>query len=171
MNHLKEHVKTEKIEYFLTYADNYATGYFRKQGFSKNLSMATDRWAGWIKDYDGGTLMECKINQHINYLDIPGTLAAQREAVYARIKQITNTHSVYPGLDFSNGRKYAIEEVSNDFHIFLTSPPFFLYLLLPQLLMRCTYLILLFYFNFSFLLSRYQGYLKLVGLSLIHLHP
>ena len=32
MNKLKEHVKTEgDIRHFLTYADNYATGYFKKQ--------------------------------------------------------------------------------------------------------------------------------------------
>lgn len=31
MNHLKEFVKKRGIEYFLTYADNYAVGYFKKQ--------------------------------------------------------------------------------------------------------------------------------------------
>jgi hypothetical protein len=31
MNHLKEQAKREGILYFLTYADNYAIGYFRKQ--------------------------------------------------------------------------------------------------------------------------------------------
>lgn len=32
MNHLKNHVRqTSDVEYFLTYADNYATGYFKKQ--------------------------------------------------------------------------------------------------------------------------------------------
>jgi histone acetyltransferase len=31
MNHLKEYVKREGMRYFLTYADNYAIGYFQKQ--------------------------------------------------------------------------------------------------------------------------------------------
>jgi histone acetyltransferase len=53
MNQLKEHVKTEGIEYFLTYADNYAIGYFKKQGFTKVISMPRERWYGYIKDYDG----------------------------------------------------------------------------------------------------------------------
>ena len=53
MNQLKEHVKTEGIEYFLTYADNYAIGYFKKQGFTKIISMPRERWFGYIKDYDG----------------------------------------------------------------------------------------------------------------------
>lgn len=35
MNLLKMHAVTEGVEYFITYADNYATGYFKKQGFSK----------------------------------------------------------------------------------------------------------------------------------------
>ena len=64
MNHLKEHVKTESIHYFLTYADNYAIGYFKKQGFSKQISQPRDRWFGFIKDYDGGTLMESAGTAH-----------------------------------------------------------------------------------------------------------
>jgi histone acetyltransferase len=35
MNLLKRHAVTEGIEYFITYADNYAIGYFKKQGFTK----------------------------------------------------------------------------------------------------------------------------------------
>jgi histone acetyltransferase len=37
MNHLKEAVKRDGITHFLTYADNFAIGYFRKQGFSKTV--------------------------------------------------------------------------------------------------------------------------------------
>ena len=37
------------IEYFVTYADNYAIGYFKKQGFSKSISMPKERWFGYIK--------------------------------------------------------------------------------------------------------------------------
>jgi histone acetyltransferase len=104
MNHLKEHVKTEGVEYFLTYADNYAIGYFKKQGFTQQISMPKHRWFNFIKDYDGGTLMECKINQNVNYLDIRKTIAMQREVVYQKIKQISNSHAVYPGLPcFSEG--------------------------------------------------------------------
>lgn len=31
------------IEYFLTYADNFAIGYFQKQGFSKQVAMPKER--------------------------------------------------------------------------------------------------------------------------------
>ena len=36
------------------YADNYAIGYFKKQGFTKQVTMDRSRWVGYIKDYDGG---------------------------------------------------------------------------------------------------------------------
>ena len=43
MNQLKSVVIPQKIEYFLTYADNYAIGYFQKQGFSKTVTMPKER--------------------------------------------------------------------------------------------------------------------------------
>jgi superfamily II DNA or RNA helicase/N-acetylglutamate synthase-like GNAT family acetyltransferase len=68
MKQLKEHAKKKSMTHFLTYADNYAIGYFSKQGFSTKLSMDRRRWFGYIKDYDGGTLMEFSLHQDINYL-------------------------------------------------------------------------------------------------------
>jgi histone acetyltransferase len=35
MNHLKQYAIENGITHFLTYADNFAVGYFRKQGFTK----------------------------------------------------------------------------------------------------------------------------------------
>jgi ribosomal protein S18 acetylase RimI-like enzyme len=40
MNHLKEAAKMDGISNFLTYADNFAIGYFRKNGFSKTVREA-----------------------------------------------------------------------------------------------------------------------------------
>ena len=59
MNLLKRHAITEGIEYFITYADNYAIGYFKKQGFTKTITMPKGRYNGLIKDYDGGTRKLC----------------------------------------------------------------------------------------------------------------
>ena len=39
MNKLKDHCKKDGYKYFLTYADNNAIGYFKKQGFHKNIKM------------------------------------------------------------------------------------------------------------------------------------
>lgn len=59
-----------QVEYLLTYADNFAIGYFKKQGFTKEPKMPTERWKGYIKDYDGGTLMECYVHPFIDYSNI-----------------------------------------------------------------------------------------------------
>ncbi|KAG7393224.1 Histone acetyltransferase kat2b [Phytophthora pseudosyringae] len=105
MNHLKEYVKTKNITYFLTYADNYAIGYFKKQGFTKSVSMARPNWYGYIKDYDGGTLMECTIHTQINYLRITSMIHKQRKAIQDKIQERSRAKTVYPGLtQFAEGR-------------------------------------------------------------------
>jgi len=105
MNHLKEHVKTEDIEFFLTYADNYAIGYFKKQGFTKTISLSKKLWQGFIKDYDGGTLMECVIHPRLQYLKVPEMIAIQRKAIYDKIREISNSHVVHKGLEnFKNAK-------------------------------------------------------------------
>jgi histone acetyltransferase len=44
MNKLKDHCKDKGLSYFLTYADNNAIGYFKKQGFSTAIKMPFDKW-------------------------------------------------------------------------------------------------------------------------------
>uniref|UniRef100_A0AAV1TJA1 histone acetyltransferase n=1 Tax=Peronospora matthiolae TaxID=2874970 RepID=A0AAV1TJA1_9STRA len=105
MNHLKEYVKTKNITHFLTYADNYAIGYFKKQGFTKSVSMARPNWYGYIKDYDGGTLMECTIHTQINYLRITSMIHKQRKAIRDKLEERSCSKRVYPGLtQFAEGR-------------------------------------------------------------------
>eukprot|EP01113_Clastostelium_recurvatum_P032858 TRINITY_DN4279_c0_g1_i8.p1 TRINITY_DN4279_c0_g1~~TRINITY_DN4279_c0_g1_i8.p1 ORF type:complete len:714 (+),score=163.01 TRINITY_DN4279_c0_g1_i8:30-2144(+) len=116
MNHLKDAMQKDRLYYFLTYADNFAVGYFKKQGFTKELSLPGERWKGHIKDYDGGTIMECVIQPNIPYLDVPGMVRRQREAVMAKLKEISNSHVVHPGLEIfkhSNGpgRSIAVEQI------------------------------------------------------------
>lgn len=107
MNHLKEFVRHRGINFFLTYADNYALGYFRKQvtnqpksfasqGFSQRISMSKENWTGFIKDYEGGTLMECCISPHINYLQLSETFLVQRRRVHQALRLIKTLH-VYSG--------------------------------------------------------------------------
>ena len=57
--------------------------------------MREDRWAGFIKDYEGGTLMECIINRHIDYLDIPGMIKRQKACLIEKIKERSSSHVVY----------------------------------------------------------------------------
>jgi histone acetyltransferase len=49
------------------------------QGFTKNLTMPQEQWLGYIKDYEGGTLMECIINRKIDYTQIRRVAKLQRE--------------------------------------------------------------------------------------------
>ncbi|GAA5872374.1 hypothetical protein JCM8547_000912 [Rhodosporidiobolus lusitaniae] len=101
MNHLKDHVKAStKCMHFLTYADNYAIGYFKKQGFTKEIQLERSVWAGYIKDYEGGTIMHCAMLPRVRYLDVGNTLARQKEVILAKIRQLSQSHIVHPGLRF-----------------------------------------------------------------------
>lgn len=99
MNQLKERAKREGIQYLLTYADNHAIGYFRKQGFQKQVTMKRGRWLGFIKDYDGGTLMECNIDPSVDYLSIRFFAEQQRAAVEKKISTLTKSYITHPGIE------------------------------------------------------------------------
>ncbi|KAG0282760.1 histone acetyltransferase, partial [Dissophora globulifera] len=82
---------TSDVQHFLTYADNYAIGYFKKQGFTKEITLDRSIWMGYIKDYEGGTIMQCSM--------VP-------RAVITKIKEMSKSHIIYPGLqNFKNGAK------------------------------------------------------------------
>ncbi|CCD24776.1 histone acetyltransferase GCN5 NDAI_0D04630 [Naumovozyma dairenensis CBS 421] len=100
MNHLKDYVRnTSNIKYFLTYADNYAIGYFKKQGFTKEITLDKSIWMGYIKDYEGGTLMQCSMLPKIRYLDAGKILLLQEAALRRKIRTISKSHVVRPGLE------------------------------------------------------------------------
>ena len=100
MDHFKTHIKRTYPEmmHFLTYADNYAVGYFWKQGFSKEITLDRSIWAGYIKDYEGGTIMQCTMLRKVDYLDKASIIAQQREAILTKIREMSKSHIVYPGL-------------------------------------------------------------------------
>ncbi|KAF9568007.1 Bromodomain-containing protein [Agrocybe pediades] len=100
MDHFKAHIRRTypDMMHFLTYADNYAVGYFEKQGFSKDISLSRSVWAGYIKDYEGGTIMQCTMLPKIDYLDKTSIFKKQQEAVMTKIRQMSKSHIVYPGL-------------------------------------------------------------------------
>eukprot|EP00249_Psilotum_nudum_P017446 c26328_g1_i2 orf=716-2554(-) len=100
MNHLKQYARdVDGLTHFLTYADNNAVGYFIKQGFTKEIEMEKSRWQGYIKDYDGGTLMECKIDPKLPYTDLPAMIRRQRQAIDEKIRELSNCHIVYQGIE------------------------------------------------------------------------
>jgi len=113
MNHLKEHcLREEGLSHFLTYADNNAVGYFAKQGFSKDISMEKGRWGAYIKDYDGGTLMECAMDEALPHTRLPAMVRAQQDFVDRQVRKLSNSHVVHDGLAFGDpARPVPIREV------------------------------------------------------------
>ena len=90
MNKLKDHCKKDGYKYFLTYADNNAIGYFKKQGFHKNLKMPKEQYREYIKDYDGGTLMEAEIDQKIDYSNLSDILKQQKDCIVRYCQKFLN---------------------------------------------------------------------------------
>ena len=82
--------------HFLTYADNYAIGYFKKQGFTKEITLEKSRWMGFIKDYEGGTIMPCTMVPKIRYLESGRMILKQKEVVRAKIRAFSKSHVVHP---------------------------------------------------------------------------
>lgn len=101
MNKLKAHLQKKEMQYLLTYADNNAIGYFKKQGFSTIPRIPKHLWNGYIKDYDGGTLMDCCLNPVIDYNDIYTDLKKQKAAVLEAVKK-TYFLKRYKGLTFDS---------------------------------------------------------------------
>lgn len=65
--------------------------------------MPETRWKGFIKDYSGSTMMQCKIHKGIDYENISNTIKRQRDFVVNKIHDIIN-QNVYSALDFSGIR-------------------------------------------------------------------
>lgn len=79
MSHVKDYAtKVYNAKHFLTYADNYAIGYFKKQGFTTDITLDKSVWVGYIKDYEGGTIMQCSVLDKVVYTDSANIIAAQR---------------------------------------------------------------------------------------------
>ncbi|KAK3710738.1 histone acetyltransferase [Vermiconidia calcicola] len=96
MSHLKDYVKaTSNVMHFLTYADNYAIGYFKKQGFTKEITLDKRKWMGYIKDYEGGTIMQCSMLPRIRYLESHRLLLKQKAAVHAKIRAVSRSYEIH----------------------------------------------------------------------------
>ena len=62
--------------------------------------MPETRWKGYIKDYSGSTMMQCKIHKGIDYAEISNTIKDQRKFVIDKIHEMMNKR-IYPALDYS----------------------------------------------------------------------
>jgi histone acetyltransferase len=114
MAHLKDYVKaTSPVMHFLTYADNYATGYFQKQGFTKEITLDKRLWMGYIKDYEGGTIMQCSMLPRIRYLEAGRMLLKQKETILAKLRAVNKSHIIHkPPAQWANGVITPIDPLS-----------------------------------------------------------
>lgn len=106
MNHLKDYSTQQGIKHFLTYADEFAIGYFKKQGFSKDIKVARPVYAGYIKEYEGATLMHCELHPSIVYTQFSSVLRKQKEIIKEMISQRQqDIQKIHPGLTcFKEGK-------------------------------------------------------------------
>lgn len=65
MDLLKQYCLEKNIKHFLTYADEFAVGYFCKQGFTTNITVPKQVYTKFIEEYQFAMLMECKLNPHV----------------------------------------------------------------------------------------------------------
>jgi len=97
MNHIKDYHIRNGVYHFLTFADEFAVGYFKKQGFSKDLKLSKSIYSGYIKEYEGATLMGCELNPKIVYVEFTNVVRRQKEIlkklVEKKQEQIRKVHS------------------------------------------------------------------------------
>lgn len=99
MNHLKDYHIRNNILHFLTFADEFAIGYFKKQGFSKEIKLPRAMYQGYIKDYEGATLMHCELNPRIVYTEFTSVIRKQKEIVKKLIDmRQKEVRKIHPGL-------------------------------------------------------------------------
>ncbi|XP_015930997.1 histone acetyltransferase KAT2A isoform X2 [Parasteatoda tepidariorum] len=99
MNHLKDYHIKHNVLHFLTYADNYAVEYFKKQGFSKTITLDKEMYSCYIKEYDGAELMECRLDPKIKYVDLSNVLKVQKEIIKFLIRKERDSDPlVRPGI-------------------------------------------------------------------------
>ena len=90
-DHLNAYGNSDNL-YLLTYADNSAIGFFKKQGFT--LHPVSSGWMRYIKDYEGGTLMECKLHRQINYTNKLELVRQARSLIFEKMRDVNEFHIV-----------------------------------------------------------------------------
>lgn len=106
MNHLKDYHIKHNIYHFLTYADQFAIGYFKKQGFTKEIKISSSAYTGYIKDYEGATLMDCQLKPEIIYTLFSSIIHQQKDILKKLVEQKQEEMiKVFNGLQQFKGKK------------------------------------------------------------------
>ncbi|XP_038249412.1 histone acetyltransferase KAT2B isoform X2 [Dermochelys coriacea] len=84
------------------------------KGFSKDIKVPKAKYVGYIKDYEGATLMGCELNPRIPYTEFSVIIKKQKEIIKKLIeRKQAQIRKVYPGLScFKDGvRQIPIESI------------------------------------------------------------
>lgn len=98
MNQLKTQMQNRGIRFLMTCADNLAIGYFQKQGFHKDLLMPSQLFKGYLKDYEGSTLMECLLHEKVNYKTVFQQIKERKKELISIVKTRVNNEQIHPGI-------------------------------------------------------------------------
>jgi hypothetical protein len=109
MNHLKDYHTKHGVNHFLTYADKYAIGYFKKQGFGKSIKLFKHKYQGFIKIYEGATLMGCELDPKIVYTEFSAVdlRKKQSEIRKKQAKNDNNKVNFNKTMDFDKTNEYS----------------------------------------------------------------
>lgn len=70
------------------------------------------QWIGFIKDYDGGTLVECRLNPKFCYTDFTEMMKRQKTALDGRVRKQSNSHVIHDGLKVHCGSTILSSNIS-----------------------------------------------------------
>ncbi|KJH50182.1 Bromodomain protein [Dictyocaulus viviparus] len=100
MNHLKDYQVKCGNYHLLTFADEFAIGYFSKQGFSENVEMPKKLYHGFIKEYEGATLMGCQLHPQMRYTEFSSYMKHVRDLQHAMSEiKYSNKERKYGGIE------------------------------------------------------------------------
>lgn len=109
MSQLKIQANKENIFHFLTYADDDAITYFKKQGFTTEIDLDRKYWGGYIKDYVGATPMHCHVRPsekyYEEYIAMPSIIKEQRKQVTTKVRELSKSHITYKGFEEFKSRE------------------------------------------------------------------
>ncbi|CAD6449318.1 7c505771-e97e-4f02-a350-22fccfb4d9cb [Sclerotinia trifoliorum] len=99
VNHFKDEIKSsyaERVMEVLAYADLTAIGFFKKQGFTRDITLDESIWVGVIKDYVESSLMQCTLLPKIRYVEAARMIRKQKETLLAKIAAAKRNEVVHP---------------------------------------------------------------------------
>ena len=73
--------------------------------------MNESRWKGYIKDYNGSTMMQCAVHPDVTHSTFYGDIRFQQKQLMAMIANTARV-AVYPGLPFTlNKKSFNFDEI------------------------------------------------------------